>query len=167
MEYPSKRYICYVDGGCPENGRSAQNMFGSYVVYDATDMDLKTINHESTTYLPPVIEKLRFNIKPTFNVQRITNNTAEALSMYYLFSDILTEKILKPDTEIVIYSDSQIVLRQVQGIYNVTKSHLRTIYEWIYQALAKFAKRYDYNLAENIVFTWIPGDTMKKTRIAH
>lgn len=65
-------------------------------------------------------------LKRGFYLGEMTNNQAEYTAL--LLSLFLVESYLHPDDELHIFSDSQLMIRQLQGSYKV-RSHLKSLYD--------------------------------------
>ncbi len=64
-----------------------------------------------------------------------TNNIAEYQALIYALRLLTTKGILKP---LVIYTDSQLMARQLNGVYRIKQPHLRILAEKIYDLLRFF-----------------------------
>jgi len=95
----SSTIICYADGGCVGSNPSNQT-YGSY-----------KIGEESI---------VRYS-----DLGPGTNNTAEHEIIYLLLLELKKRRILRA----VIYSDSQLVVRQIEGRYAVRAPHLVQVAE--------------------------------------
>lgn len=173
-----RRIAAYVDGGCPDNGRQAKIMFGSYIVYDLTgsfiDVQAPGI-HEQLFPLPTLLEDIRFDLTSAIksagvvrtSPQKTTNNSAEALSLLCLLSELGSKKLLVPGNEVTIFMDSELTMYQVLRLYQVRQPHLKAIHTHIQAIFAKHHGVYRTPLTDVVDFKWIPGDTMKQTKIGH
>ena len=70
---------------------------------------------------------------------RMTNNAAE----YHALILGLREVLDIGGTSVEIYTDSELVARQMKGIYNVRNSHLRELYQ---EAVALLDKLHSYEM---------------------
>ena len=163
-----------MDGGCPNNGRQASTMFGSYVVYEITGrfIDAKSPEiHEQLSHIPVFSEAIRFDLTSAISEQdkpqKNTNNSAEALSLFCLLSELHNKKLMVPGNEITIFMDSELTINQVLKLYQIKQPHLKAIHRNIDALLDKFNKKYKINFTNVIHFEWISGDVMKQTRIGH
>jgi ribonuclease HI len=174
----NKKFAAYVDGGCPNNGKKAKTMYGSYVVYDITDMETHPSDpeiHSELLNAAPVFENLKFDLMARmygdnhagYAVKKVTNNTAEAMSLLLLLTDLNAKQMLVPNTEIHIFMDSDLIMHQVTGIYKIKQQHLKNIHNNIRKILQQAHTRYGERVSELINFIKISGDTMKASRIAH
>ena len=66
----------------------------------------------------------------------LTNNEAEYSSLIHGLKSLLKLSILN----IVIYSDSELVVKQINGEYKVKNSRMRKLYEQTHSLLANFQK---------------------------
>lgn len=162
-----KQYIAYVDGGCPGNGRSADQMFGSYLVYDVTGIPPDKIDHDDLWEQEPFVENLRFTIAKMPDIPKVTNNVAEILSLYLLLTELLKRNIASPDDQIIIYCDSELVVNQMIGAYKVKHQHLRKAYKLITRLFDQYSEKHGASMWDVVTLQWISGQTMKETRIGH
>ena len=75
-------------------------------------------------------------------IGRTTNNTAE----YKAVIKALEKVIEFSPSSIEIYSDSQLLVRQMSGEYKVRKEHLRKLYNEIILLKTKFSKLVFYHV---------------------
>ena len=173
-----KQYCAYVDGGCPNNGRQAQSMFGSYLVYDVTGKGFSHDTpgiHEELKAHHPIFSNLNFDltVKVLGDVpadskpKKVTNNSAEALSLLCLLMELDSQGVLSPNNKVIIFMDSELTMYQVMGIYKVKQPHLKVIHANIRKLFNKLKKKYGDGMKEIIGFHWISGDQMKETAIGH
>jgi len=162
-----RKYAAYVDGGCPGNGHHACSMFGSFVVYDTTH-HIVDVTHEGLREMEPLMENLRFDVSmrvpsDMFTGRKVTNNAAEALSIACLLIELREAKMLTPNNMVTVYSDSKLVINQLLGMYKVNHQHLRQIYKYIHTIM----RPKKYNPWKALCIEWIPGETMKESRLGH
>lgn len=74
-----------------------------------------------------------------------TNNVAE----YTAVIRALTKAKELSDKEIRLYSDSQLVIRQITGIYKINKPHLKILYDEVNTLTSHFSK---------IIWEYVPRD---------
>lgn len=118
----------YFDGACePNPGGKAS--YG-YVVYQ---YDIKI--HESGHQLNPLENG------------HTSNNIAEYCGLIATLKYLLSHKLL--DHEIYVFGDSQLVIKQISGLWNVNKG----LYVPYYKIAIKYAQ-----LFTNILFEWIPKE---------
>jgi ribonuclease HI len=104
-----KEYVCYVDGGCFNNAAHNAKAYGSYKIFDPED---NIIAEE---------EKFRLVWPSSTGVPgRSTNNMAEAMSINRALIAIEQSKVLEDkDSVVLIKSDSELIIRQIKGIYKI------------------------------------------------
>ena len=160
---PNKKYVAYVDGGCPGNGKNAKEMFGSYAVYDITAFNWEDegVDHEALLSKKPLLCSLRASFMNTCG--QVTNNVAELMAFQMALNAVLRSNILAEGT-ITFLMDSALTINQLKGIYNIKKLHLRKIHAQINQVMQKDVNR---GLKEKINLEWISGETMKQTILEH
>ena len=76
------------------------------------------------------------SIKISFFIGRATNNIAEYTALFIALNEVKAYKGLP----IVIYSDSELVVRQINGEYKVKDMSLRRLYNKVLDVLAAFSK---------------------------
>lgn len=151
-----KKYHCFVDGGCYDNGGMNASAYGSYHIYDTTDMDYPTV--DLLIPITPVLQQMRFPISE----ERRTNNVAEARAMHLLLQTLLAQKYLNAENRITIYSDSQLIINQLKGIYATKDRHLFRIHQDTYRVLQKWENKFNVVPNELLSLERIPGTEMKK-----
>lgn len=104
-----KKLIVYSDGGCRKTGES---VCGATIATPEGD-EIGTVS---------------------LNLGHGTNNTAEYLSAIYG----LRKALELGATEVDLFMDSQLVVRQVQGEYTVTKDHLKPYFKELVSHLNLF-----------------------------
>lgn len=81
----------------------------------------------------------------------ITNNEAEYLAILQLFTD----KVIQPNEENIIYSDSQLVVNQINHVYALNNEKLRLFATRIWEEKIRY----------NIRFEWIPRKENKAGKL--
>lgn len=157
-----KKYYCLVDGGCPSNGRNAWKMFGSYAIYETTELELEPTIPQ-LNYMEPVLHENRFPIMQT----KATNNVAEVSSIVQLINTLKKLKFLVPENRVTICSDSQLVVKQITGEYSINKPHLKALYKSAFKLFDDFKKNHNVAVGEILKFKWISGEEMKDSIIGH
>lgn len=76
-----------------------------------------------------------------------TNNQAEYLSL--LMGLLFAGKYIGPTDKLLIRSDSELLVRQVKGIYAVKNSNLRSLYCFAQELLSKFNYNIEHVLRAN------------------
>ncbi|MBM3886404.1 ribonuclease HI family protein [Candidatus Dependentiae bacterium] len=78
-------------------------------------------------------------IKKGFYLQHKTNNQAEYLA--FIIACLFVQNLIKnePSTQVVFHSDSQLLVRQIQGIYKVKNEGLLALYAVAKNLLQKFS----------------------------
>ena len=69
-------------------------------------------------------------------IGKATNNTAE----YLAITNALKDAMKYTNGRIKVFSDSQLVVRQINGLYKVNNSHLLVLRDEIYELCEKFKK---------------------------
>jgi len=154
------KYYAYVDGGCPGNSHNATHMFGSYRVYGPYEYTAERPAPGVLTQSEPCIRNDRFHIQG-LDTGKTTNNMAEAMSMLNLFIE-LDQKFLTPDTQVVVCTDSQLIMNQILGVYNIKKPHLKKVYGLINNVADRFSSKHGVSMWQCLNFEWITGDEMKE-----
>ena len=129
----SKTFYIYTDGGCYRNGGNDPRAYGSYAMYDVTKAleNYAYLDAEYVAQCTPQDSCYRFDVTSEY---RSTNNLAEAVSLLTTVMYIKQRKLCNKGC-VVINMDSDLVLKQVQGIYRTRNSALRKIYEEIRKLL--------------------------------
>lgn len=65
-----------------------------------------------------------------------TNNQAEYLAL--IFGFFILQEHVKPDDIVSVFSDSQLLVRQLNGIYKVRHSHLQPLHALCKEQMQKF-----------------------------
>lgn len=128
-------YVCYCDGGCYNNGAVGAKAYGSFAVFRA-NMPIEheaLVNYHIESNMPYYIEKMTSCEKAEYI--GFTNNVAEATAMLNLVNYLLKHNILTKENKVVIHSDSEIIIRQVLGIYKVKDRKLLPIIQTISRKL--------------------------------
>lgn len=155
------RYYCFVDGGCSRNGRIDSKAYGSCLAFQVDD-DLAPaakVDPKFWQTKTPVISDLRFDLGT--NGHRSTNNTAEAQALHHLIIRLFSTSLLHPENRVIVHSDSQLVVKQVQGYWRVNSNALMDIYRQIHGIFDRFEKRYGCKVGTVLSLENIPGDLMK------
>jgi len=101
------------------------------------------------------IEEL--DVVEVFHEDNITNNEAEykaiLKSLQYLYELLVTGKL--KDTNITIYSDSQLVINQLNHIYHIRSNRLRELALSVWRMCREFSVR----------FIWIPRKENKAGKV--
>jgi ribonuclease HI len=173
------QYCAYVDGGCPSNGKNANMMFGSFIIYDLKDCSLNINDqnfHAALTFeQEPIIKKLRFNLTVSqcipkeveYAAKKITNNTAETLSFLCLLIELKNNLILHKDNFVTVFMDSELVIKQVTGLYGVKQPHLKRIHQYISKLISEIKMQFKCDITDLMHLQWISGEVMKQTVIGH
>lgn len=80
---------------------------------------------------------------------RETNNIAEYAAMYYCLARLFT--IIQPQFSTEIFSDSQLIVEQVNGSYKCRQNHLIPWYEVTSNLLSKMTVTLTWTQRENIM----------------
>lgn len=160
------QYLVYSDGGCPSNGRGTTNMFGSFAVYELPDGISDDI-HDILVEQKPKHFCSKMDIPTVAKYCGATNNIAEASTLHTAISWVVAHGLLIPGNHVHICMDSELVVRQVIGMYKTKNPHLKKLYGEIYRILAEHSKEIGVNAESLITFHHIPGTVMKKTIINH
>lgn len=83
----------------------------------------------------------------------ITNNEAEYLAILQLFID----KVIRPNEENIVYSDSQLIVNQINHTYAINNEKLRSFATKIWE------DKVNYNY--NIRFEWVPRKENKAGKL--
>lgn len=164
---PAKTYVAYVDGGCFDNGSIKATAYGSFKVYDVTNLLYKGIMPSHVHQMVqdarfvPCYENARFPIA-LGNTKKATNNYAEACSMQMVLLEGINQGFISPNNHMFIFSDSELIINHLKGVYSVKNAHLASVYKDIHKMLQGYQNRhkttpwYDFNIEK------IPGTLMKK-----
>jgi ribonuclease HI len=106
---PCKEFLCYTDGASRGNPGPASYAF---IV-----IEKDTVLHKESGFLGAS-----------------TNNVAEYMAVIHGLQWLT----LVTDGPVHIYSDSQLVMRQLSGTYAVKKAHLATLYQEVAEISKKF-----------------------------
>ena len=156
----------FVDGGCLKNGTSEAEGYGSYKIYDIAPTVLGGIVPDNLAelieqdQLVEVMSNVRFPL--TQQGKRMTNNIAEACSMQMLLAYLLNSKKISQDYYVVVFSDSQLILNQLRGIYRVNNAWLSDIYKNINRMIQNFERKFGERVWGVVQMHHISGDDMKK-----
>lgn len=93
---------------------------------------------------------------------RPTNNVAEALAMYMLFMYLQHHAMIKPENDIRIFSDSQLIINQLQAVYATKDKNLAKVYRMCYRTLKKAEAQHKAHIFDMIYLEQIPGTLMKR-----
>lgn len=169
-----KVYACYVDGGCFGNGKQDATAYGSYKIFDVTDLVYYPQKDSPEGILPshvhqmlqdprsgPVEENLRFDLAVDPK-KKATNNYAEVLSMQMVLMTLNSLDYVHPDNYVFVFSDSQLVVNQLLGTFAVRNKQLSDVYTQIKQNLSKYHKRHKESVWKSLEVDQIPGTLMKK-----
>ena len=122
--------VAYFDGACePVNPRGIAT-YGVVVYKD----DKKVYADYGLAVEPPLTEDS-------------TNNVAEYTALIKVLEYLVTNNFL--EDKIIVRGDSQLVIRQLLGIYAVRSDRIRALYNRAIQLVVKF---------KNIKFEWIPRE---------
>jgi len=156
------RYFSFVDGGCSKNGQQGSQAYGSCLVYKVEDdaPDVTRTPVAAWALARPVISDPKFKLG--MNNNRNTNNSAEAQSMHHLMTRLFSMGILCPDNQVLIHSDSQLVINQVLGNWTVNNKVLLDIYRQIYTIFDRYESRYGTKVGQCMDIVHIPGTLMKQ-----
>jgi len=88
-------------------------------------------------------------------IGQATNNEAEYLAILSALTDV--EILIKKPQEIFCYLDSELVVRQLAGVYKIKNLKLRKIALDVFSVINRLKNR-----GFNIVFTSIPREKNKK-----
>lgn len=141
---PELYYNVWCDGSCYHT--SSENWMGMGIYYIETN----------TQYPTPVVRKM------AVAAPKGDHNIAEYLAILCALTDIyILQGARRTDGEyitmnrqIIIHSDSQIVIRQLQGEYAVRKKNMQYMYDQVQDVLLLLD-----NLEIAVEFKWNPRDT--------
>lgn len=137
----SKQFRYYCDGGIPNKRHGKDCCYGSY----------KCI--EVTKYVGQVMPEYKHHDQQWMNHKANirTNNQAEFATLIVLLDHIIETH--KPEDDVLIYMDSQVVLHSLWGIKKIKEAGLVPLHE---QALALVNA-----CTCKLSFDWISGEKMK------
>lgn len=158
------QYVIYADGSCENNGRQDASMEGSFAAFELADED--TVVHEDLLGRVPIVHESRRRLLP-FEGGQPTNNMAEALSLHMAVAFACTRKLLAPGNRVLLFMDSELILKQFTGLYKTKNSLLRKIYRSIYDMLARHSQGIGDNALKYLKVDWVSGDIMKRSVIGH
>lgn len=73
-------------------------------------------------------------LEQSFYLEQQTNNQAE----YHAIIKALSEAKVLTKKPVTVFSDSELVIKQLTGDYRVTKSHLRTLRDLVFEEMENF-----------------------------
>ncbi|WP_225072741.1 hypothetical protein [Desulfuromonas sp. CSMB_57] len=164
-----RHYIAFVDGGCTNNGQAHAEAYGSFVVFDITNKEQDILGGpngapiaEKVQELFPLLESRRFRVNGLLEGQlRPTNNMAEAASMYSLLTSMEKTGIFK-EANVDIYCDSELIVKQMKGIYRISNKVLQKIHPHIRAVMLQIMAQTKRTATEMVGLHHYPGDQMKK-----
>lgn len=167
-----RTFMAYTDGGCFNNGEADATAYGSYKIFDVSEMVYYPSEDANSGILPSNIHQicqdprfgecdssLRFSI-PVEPGRRATNNYAEARSIYKTIDALERNNYLNSDNFILVISDSQLVVNYLIGKSKIRNMQLSGVYKNIKKILhsaLRVEQIYSHVLLKNI-----PGTLMKK-----
>ena len=183
MNQDEKPIICLVDGWCKGNGTISAEGGGSFAVYTPVLNNAPTLKNliriDEVELLDLLGDENLYKLQEhsTFVIPResntkITNNLCEAKSMLSLISYLVTSKLLNRHntTPIVICSDSQLVINQLNGSFSIKNKYLLKIYQDIYKILGRAVGDvidFVHIWGTRIFLKKISGNAMKQSVISH
>ncbi len=81
-------------------------------------------------------------VKKGYFLGQKTNNQAEYYSLIYGLQELKDH--YKPDDELQIYSDSELLVRQINGKYKVKHEELKKLYDLAIDLLSKFKYKIEH-----------------------
>ena len=118
---PTDKFLIYTDAGSRNNKHSSC----SYIIMSPENVIL----HTNTIYLG-----------------ENTNNFCEYSAIIYALVSSLAGNL---KSNIIVYSDSQLVINQINGIYQVKSPNLSSLHATVTHLITKFDK---------IEFNWVPRE---------
>jgi ribonuclease HI len=152
--------MAFVDGGCTGNGSQNGKAYGSYHVYDVTNIPNIT-PQEAPLRGKLVLDSGRIDINANSWNTRPTNNLAEAVSMMLLLTTLNNKGLMSPKNTVDIYCDSELVLNQLMGVYRTKNPSLLKIHQGTYDVIHKYEKQHNTSWHLNTSLNKISGDDMK------
>lgn len=132
-------YTCYVDGGCSNNGKVGAAAYGSFMVY-RNDKDL-------------IHEDCLFSICGLTRAGRATNNMAESISINRALTFFLHSTLAEdPKNKLVIKSDSELIINQINGYCKTRKQNLKQIASDRQKIFDKIEKKAGRSIGDIFVF---------------
>jgi len=162
-----KIYVAYVDGGCYANGSVEAEAYGSYHIYDVTNLAFRGIipsNIHQMTQDPRFIPHYyneRFPIG-LGNNKKATNNFAEASSMHMVLLAGINQSLINPKNHMFIFSDSELIINHLKGIYSVKNAQLAEVYKNVHKFLNTYQQKFNNTAWNDFNIEKIPGTLMKK-----
>jgi len=145
MDPECTEFVCYVDGGCMNNGRPNARAYGSFKIFKN---DKELVHQDMLFSLVAPSTKT----KPG----RATNNMAEAMAINKLLTYLATSTIFKNSRNtVIIRSDSELTIKQIKGIYKIKDIQLLNIAKDRSHILNRIEKKFGVNPWERIVFSKI------------
>jgi len=163
-----RKYIAFVDGGCKNNGKANAFAYGSFRVYDVTGREEEIFtgsfslpDPKKVCELHPLMESTRFQVNGFMEgTSRPTNNLAEAASMYTLLSTLQRTGIFK-EASVDVYCDSQLIVRQLMGIYRISNKALKKIHANTKAVMLQASSQTHRSVGELVTLHHYSGDDMK------
>ncbi len=172
----NKVYLALCDGFCSNNGQPDAVAGVSYLAFDVTGWScapvpsrdvMQRLNNGAT----PVIRQVRKNLSqiaaPAWADMYPTNNLAEAAALVQLIAEAYRAGVIHPDNFVHIWSDSELIVRQVVGLSRVNNTKLVKQYEYLDIIALMYKFEHDRSLWDNLVIKHITGKLMKYGPIDH
>jgi|GEM_PF-6428114 len=172
----NKVYLALCDGFCSNNGQPDAVAGVSYVAFDVTDWSgmpvpsrdaMQRLNNDAT----PVIRQVRKYFSQIAAPARAdmcpTNNLAEATALAQLITEAYHAGVIHPDNFVHIWTDSQLIVRQVLGLSKVNNKQLEKQYQYLDSIGLRYKIEHDRSLWDNLVIKHITGKLMKYGPIDH
>jgi hypothetical protein len=153
-------FIGLADGFCKNSITG-----GSYIVYDnVTELDPKSKNEflKLNDLTPYITKCLYYHPK-----ECRTNNNAEARTLHDLLICMRDNNILHPNNQILLLSDSKIVIQMVKGIYKCKSAALRSVIRNIHGLASWYRTIYNIPISKTVHIEHVPGVWQKLGPIKH
>lgn len=135
----------YVDGDCTGNSLNEELRVGFAVATDASGNVFRTYSGKS----------LLIQNVTSADTDVLSNNTMEYIALLSLVQQLAYElqyQNKKEYSNVIIYSDSQLVVNQVNGLWSCKEPHL----QWRLKELKVWLSVFD-----SISIVWVPGHKNK------
>lgn len=172
-------YVAIADGGCYRNGDLGAKAYGSFILYKTVDdviplrcpqsctptrglVPEPTPSPESLQAMSNVVKHVDHRPFILLSVPKKTNNLAEAMSLQMLIHYLNEEGLICPGNYINILMDSELVVKQMTGVYAVKAQHLKPIYRNINDILTKTAQLHDVDIKSLLCLRHISNKIVKQ-----
>jgi len=173
-------FLGMCDGYCFNNGEENAQAGTSMLVFDVSALGIhpypsRNIMLDLKRESAAVINAMRCSMEKqeigencqTGRWPRPTNNLAEAVALRQLLHRTFEKEILHPHNFLHVWSDSQLVVNHVLGIFRKNNDQLKRQYNQIDNLTYKYEKKYGKAMWDNVHLKHISGKLMKIGPIGH